>query len=206
MQNLKVLRFGGFAVPGGSRQEKKQMGAQLCASWVRHFRAGFRFFRDAGVNLAGLSTDLLNHYFSAHLMHFERYSDNKLPVRNSTLPEIQTPSATTGQPPHLSHISQRRKTMAQFNVDSEVIAAKSAQARSYVASITADVNGMTASLHDLQSSWTGSASANFQGVLDQWHATQRQVEASITQINEALTRAGVNYADTEQANASMFVG
>ena len=34
--------------------------------------------------------------------------------------------------------------MAQFNVDSEVIAAKSAQARSYVASITADVNGMTA--------------------------------------------------------------
>ena len=40
--------------------------------------------------------------------------------------------------------------MAQFNVDSEVIAAKSAQARSYVASITADVNGMTASLHDLQ--------------------------------------------------------
>ena len=89
--------------------------------------------------------------------------------------------------------------MAQFNVDSEVIAAKSAQARSYV-------NGMTASLHDLQSSWTGSASASFQGVLDQWHATQRQVEASITQINEALTRAGVNYADTEQANASMFVG
>ena len=39
--------------------------------------------------------------------------------------------------------------MAQFNVDSEVIAAKSAQAKSYVASITADVNGMTASLHDL---------------------------------------------------------
>ena len=74
--------------------------------------------------------------------------------------------------------------------------------RSYVASITADVNGMTASLHDLQSSWTGSASANFQGVLDQWHATQRQVEASITQINEALDPLlGVNYADTEQANA-----
>ena len=93
--------------------------------------------------------------------------------------------------------------MAQFNVDSEVIAAKSAQAKSYVASITADVNGMTA---DLQSSWTGSASANFQGVLDHWHATQRQVEESITQINEALSRAGVNYADTEQANASMFVG
>ena len=96
--------------------------------------------------------------------------------------------------------------MAQFMVDSEVIASKSAQAKAHVASITAEVNGMTASLQDLQSSWTGSASTNFQGVLDKWRATQRQVEESIAQINEALSRAGVNYSDTEQSNASMFMG
>ena len=96
--------------------------------------------------------------------------------------------------------------MAQFIVDSEVIASKSAQAKAHVASITAEVNGMTASLQDLQSSWTGSASTNFQGVLDKWRATQRQVEESIAQIIEALSRAGVNYSDTEQSNASMFMG
>ena len=96
--------------------------------------------------------------------------------------------------------------MAQFIVDSEVIASKSAQAKAHVASITAEVNGMTAFLQDLQSSWTGSASTNFQGVLDKWRATQRQVEESIAQINEALSRAGVNYSDTEQSNASMFMG
>ena len=96
--------------------------------------------------------------------------------------------------------------MAQFIVDSEVIASKSAQAKAHVASITAEVNGMTASLQDLQSSWTGSASTNFQGVLDKWRATQRQVEESIAQINEALSRAGVDYSDTEQSNASMFMG
>ena len=96
--------------------------------------------------------------------------------------------------------------MAQFIVDSEVIASKSAQAKAHVASITAEVNGMTASLQDLQSSWTGSASTNFQGMLDKWRATQRQVEESIAQINEALSRAGVNYSDTEQSNASMFMG
>ena len=39
--------------------------------------------------------------------------------------------------------------MAQFIVDSEVIASKSAQAKAHVASITAEVNGMTASLQDL---------------------------------------------------------
>ena len=70
--------------------------------------------------------------------------------------------------------------MAQFIVDSEVIASKSAQAKAHVASITAEVNGMTASLQDLQSSWTGSASTNFQGVLDKWRATQRQVWKSLS--------------------------
>ena len=96
--------------------------------------------------------------------------------------------------------------MAQFNVDSEVIAAKSAQAT------------ILRRIHHRRRQRYDRIPARFaelldrlrirqlQGVLDQWHATQRQVEASITQINEALTRAGVNYADTEQANASMFVG
>ena len=89
--------------------------------------------------------------------------------------------------------------MAQFVVDSETIAAKAAQAKTQVANISAEVTGMTASLQDLQGSWTGSASTN-------WRGTQKRVEESITQINEALDRAGVNYAETENANAAMFVG
>lgn len=96
--------------------------------------------------------------------------------------------------------------MAQFNVDADLIASKSAQARGQVDTIVSEVNALTASLQDLQGSWTGSASANFQGVLTNWRNTQRQVEESIAQINEALSRAGINYSDTELANASMFVG
>ncbi|MDO5749821.1 MAG: WXG100 family type VII secretion target [Rothia sp. (in: high G+C Gram-positive bacteria)] len=96
--------------------------------------------------------------------------------------------------------------MAQFTVDSEIIAAKSAQARAQVEAISSEVTAMTASLQDLQSSWTGSASANFQSVLDNWHGTQRRVEESIAQINLALDKAGTTYSDTEMSNASMFVG
>mgnify|MGYP002651132114 CR=1 FL=1 len=96
--------------------------------------------------------------------------------------------------------------MAQFIVDSEIIASKSSTARAQVDSIVAEVNGLTASLQDLEGSWTGAASVNFQGVLNNWRATQRQVEESIAQINEALSQAGLNYADTESANAAMFVG
>ncbi|MFW0169829.1 WXG100 family type VII secretion target [Rothia sp. P4278] len=96
--------------------------------------------------------------------------------------------------------------MAQFNVDADLIASKSAQARGQVDTIVSEVNALTTSLQNLQGSWTGSASANFQGVLTNWRNTQRQVEESIAQINEALSRAGINYSDTELANASMFVG
>ena len=96
--------------------------------------------------------------------------------------------------------------MAQFVVDSEVIAAKTAEAHGYVERISSEVNGMTSSLQDLQSSWTGSAAANFQEVLSAWRATQAQVEESIGQINTALANAGVNYAETEAANASLFSG
>lgn len=96
--------------------------------------------------------------------------------------------------------------MAQFVVGSDLIASKSAQARAHVDSIIAEVNGMTSSLQDLQNSWTGSASVNFQGVLSNWRATQRQVEEAIAQINDALSKAGMNYDDTESANAAMFLG
>ena len=50
--------------------------------------------------------------------------------------------------------------MAQFNVDADLISTKSAQARAQVDTIISEVNGLTASLQDLQGSWTGSASAN----------------------------------------------
>ncbi len=82
--------------------------------------------------------------------------------------------------------------------------AKSAQARSYVASgITADVNGMTiparfAELLDRLTSLT----SGHAGPVARNPAPDRSIHHP---DQRALTRAGVNYADTEQANASMFV-
>lgn len=94
--------------------------------------------------------------------------------------------------------------MARFVVDSDVIASKTAEARASMDRISTEVTGMTSSLQDLQSSWTGAASLNFQEVLTHWRSTQKQVEESIAEINTALTSAGTNYADTEASNASLF--
>lgn len=96
--------------------------------------------------------------------------------------------------------------MSQFNVDSEMIATKSAQAKTQMANISADVNAMTVSLQDLQNSWTGSASQKFLEVLTRWRTTQQNVEEALGDINRALDQAGVNYSETERSNAAMFTG
>ena len=96
--------------------------------------------------------------------------------------------------------------MARFVVDSDVISTKTAEARNIMDRISSDVQGMTLSLQDLENTWTGSASGSFQATLQNWRATQLQVEQSINQINSALQQAGVNYAQTEASNASMFMG
>ena len=44
-------------------------------------------------------------------------------------------------------------------VDSDTIAAKSKQAHGHIERLSAEVNGMTATLTDLQGTWTGTASA-----------------------------------------------
>jgi early secretory antigenic target protein ESAT-6 len=63
---------------------------------------------------------------------------------------------------------------------------------------------MMSQLMQLQASWTGSASIAFQGVVDQWRVTQRQVEDSLAGINTALAAAGRQYADAEHATTSLF--
>ena len=94
--------------------------------------------------------------------------------------------------------------MAQFVVDSDTIAATSQQAQGHIERLTGEVNGMTSTLTDLQNSWTGTASVNFQEAFRSWRAAQAQMEQAMAHINQALSAAGNQYAETEAANARMF--
>ncbi|GAA2121320.1 hypothetical protein GCM10009824_23720 [Kocuria atrinae] len=105
-----------------------------------------------------------------------------------------------------AHTHSKETAMAQFVVDSDTIAAKSQQAQGHIERLTGEVNGMTSTLTDLQNSWTGTASANFQEAFRSWRAAQAQMEQAMAQINQALTTAGNQYAETEAANARMFAG
>lgn len=94
--------------------------------------------------------------------------------------------------------------MAVFSVDSDAVLATTSAVRGTIDRVQGETNAMMSQLMQLQASWTGSASVAFQGVVDQWRATQRQVEDALAGINTALAAAGRQYAETEQATMSLF--
>ncbi|WP_137846076.1 WXG100 family type VII secretion target [Microbacterium sp. 2FI] len=94
--------------------------------------------------------------------------------------------------------------MAVFSVDSDAVLASTTAVRGTIERIQAETNAMMAQLTQMQSTWTGSASLAFHGVVDQWRATQRQVEDSLAGINVALGAAARQYADAELSTTSLF--
>lgn len=93
---------------------------------------------------------------------------------------------------------------AQFQVDTDRIAAASADVARISTEIEGQVAVMLARLTGLQDAWTGTASAQFQGVVMQWRGTQQQVRESLDAIGQVLGAAGAQYAETEAQAARMF--
>ena len=94
--------------------------------------------------------------------------------------------------------------MTRYVVDADAIQGAHVAVRGTAMRVQSEVSAMHAQLQALQDSWTGQASVAFQGVLQDWRATQQRVEESLAAINEALALAGRQYADVEQGNARLF--
>lgn len=94
--------------------------------------------------------------------------------------------------------------MTRFQVDSAAVLEATGQARATAARIASEAEGLHAQLGRLRDSWQGQAAEAFQGVVEQWRATQARLNDSLDSINRALEAAGSQYADVEQATARMF--
>ena len=94
--------------------------------------------------------------------------------------------------------------MTRFQVDSEAAAGVAGSMRSTVDRVRSECAALHSQLSELQGSWTGSASAAFQGVVAEWRSTQQRVEESLASINTALDRSVQSYVDVEQQNAALF--
>mgnify|MGYP001184715659 CR=1 FL=1 len=93
---------------------------------------------------------------------------------------------------------------AAFQVDTDRIASAAGDISRISGEIESQVAAMMARLNGLQDAWQGSASAQFQGVVQQWQATQRTVQQSLDSIGSVLGAAGARYASTEAEAVSMF--
>lgn len=96
--------------------------------------------------------------------------------------------------------------MSVFYVDSHQIGLAAATADQSAGAIRAEVAKMMAFLQGLSDSWGGSASTQFQGVIEQWQATQIQVEDALSAISGQLNRASATYSEAEMSAASLFAG
>lgn len=95
--------------------------------------------------------------------------------------------------------------MSRFQVDSDEVAAATANVRATSARIQSDVSQMRSRLLDLQASWSGVAATGFQGVVTEWAATQQRVDESLGAIAQALDQASRTYAEVEAQNARLFL-
>ncbi len=93
---------------------------------------------------------------------------------------------------------------SHFQVDTDRITSASGDIARISAEIEGQVAAMMARLSSLQDAWQGSAAAQFQGVVQQWQGTQRQVQASLQSIGSVLGAAGARYAETEADALRMF--
>ena len=94
--------------------------------------------------------------------------------------------------------------MAVFSVDSDAVLTSTAAMRGTIERLQAETSTMLAQLTQLQASWTGGASVAFQGVVEQWRGTQRNVDDTLASISAALGAAGSQYAEAEQLTVSLF--
>jgi early secretory antigenic target protein ESAT-6 len=94
--------------------------------------------------------------------------------------------------------------VTHFQTDIDALSTASGSIHASADRIRAEVAGMLGLLTGLDSSWTGQASAAFQGVVGLWRTTQGQVDDGLESIALALGTAGQQYAETEEANARLF--
>lgn len=91
-----------------------------------------------------------------------------------------------------------------FQVDTDRITAAAGDIARISGEIETQVGAMMSRLNALQDAWRGSASTQFQGVVQQWQGTSRQVQTSLDSIGSVLGAAGARYAETEAQAVRMF--
>ncbi|WP_309104284.1 WXG100 family type VII secretion target [Microbacterium sp.] len=94
--------------------------------------------------------------------------------------------------------------MSVFTVDTDAVQAAHGAAHATMARLQNESATLMGQLTQLQSTWTGGASAAFQVCAEQWRGAQLHVEQVLESIGTSLGSAAMQYADADQYSASLF--
>jgi WXG100 family type VII secretion target len=92
----------------------------------------------------------------------------------------------------------------EVKVSTGDVTAKAATITREASEIEARLVQLTSQMGDLAHTWTGVASASFQGLYADWDRTARQMKDALDSIGLALKGAGADYDALEQQLASRF--
>lgn len=91
-----------------------------------------------------------------------------------------------------------------FEVDAERVQSAATAAAGTARNLVSESDTMMRNLLALQECWRGSASQNFQAVINQWKDAQKQLVESLDSVHGALTTAARQYTEVEAANSRLF--
>ncbi len=94
--------------------------------------------------------------------------------------------------------------MTRYQVDSEAVLSTTVTARASMGRIQSEVAALISLLTALEGTWSGQAASAFQAAVADWRATQDQVAQCAEALGQALSQAGQQYAEIEQANVRLF--
>ncbi|TPW72868.1 WXG100 family type VII secretion target [Schumannella sp. 10F1B-5-1] len=96
--------------------------------------------------------------------------------------------------------------MAKYSVDSDEVLAAAASVSQAIDRIRTDVSTLNTRIQNLQGSWQGSASTQFQGAAQKWSLSQTSVQESLAALKSALDVAAQSYDEAESSATRMFAG
>lgn len=94
--------------------------------------------------------------------------------------------------------------MSVYTVDTDALLITNAAARGTIERLRSESQALKAQLTQLQSSWSGSASAAFQSCSEQWAAAQLHVEQVLESIGNALGSAATQYSEADLHSTNLF--
>ncbi|MBG6057191.1 early secretory antigenic target protein ESAT-6 [Cryobacterium sp. MP_M5] len=94
--------------------------------------------------------------------------------------------------------------MTRYQVDSEAVLSTTVTSRASMGRIQSEVAALIALLTALEGTWSGQAATAFQAAVADWRAAQEQLAQCAEALGQALSQAGQQYAEIEQANVRLF--